>query len=48
MNRLSLLILAASLGGALHAQSTNPLIAESKATYTGVKNNFLKAADKMP
>ncbi len=48
MNRLSLLILAASLGGALDAQTTNPLIAEQKATYNGVKNNFLKAAEKMP
>lgn len=48
MNRLSLLIFAAALGGSLHAQSTNPLIAESKSIYTGIKNNFLKAAEKMP
>ncbi|HEY2016713.1 MAG TPA: DinB family protein [Bryobacteraceae bacterium] len=48
MNRSALLILAAALAGALQAQTTNPLIAESKAAYTGVKNNFLKAAEKMP
>lgn len=46
MNRTLLLILAASVAGALHAQ--NPLIAESKQAYTGIKNNLLKAADKMP
>jgi hypothetical protein len=34
-------------GCALQAQ-TNPLIAEAKATYTGVKNNLVKAAEKMP
>ncbi len=46
MNRTLLLILAASVAGALHAQ--NPMIAEGKAAYTGIKNNLLKAADKMP
>jgi hypothetical protein len=46
VNRTLLLILAASIAGALHAQ--NPLIAEGKAAYTGIKNNLLKAADKMP
>jgi hypothetical protein len=46
MNRTLLLILAASIAGALHAQ--NPLIADGKASYTGIKNNLLKAADKMP
>jgi len=40
------LILAASIAGALHAQ--NPLIAEGKTAYTSIKNNLLKAADKMP
>jgi hypothetical protein len=48
VNRTLLLILAASVAGALHAQTTNPLIAESKQAYTGLKNNLLKAADKMP
>src|SRR3954465_15088918 len=47
MNRTLLLILAASVSGALYAQ-TNPVITESKQAYTGVKNNLLKAADKMP
>lgn len=46
MNRTLLLILAASIAGTLHAQ--NPLIAEGKTAYTGIKNNLLKAADKMP
>ena len=48
MNRSLLLILAASIAGALHAQATNPLIADGKASYTPIKNNLLKAADKMP
>ena len=30
------------------AQSTNPLSAEVKGAYTNIKNNFLKAAEKMP
>jgi hypothetical protein len=47
MNRTALLILAAALTAALHAQ-TNPMIAEGKQSYTGVKNNLLKAAEKMP
>jgi len=46
MNRAALVIFAASLAGTLHAQ--NPLIGEAKQTYTGVKNNLLKAAEKMP
>jgi hypothetical protein len=46
VNRSLLLLLAASVAGSLHAQ--NPLIAEGKAAYTGIKNNLLKAADKMP
>lgn len=48
MTRSVLCIFAVSLAGALHAQNANPLIAEAKATYTGVKVNFLKAAEKMP
>jgi hypothetical protein len=47
MKRSLLLILAASLAGALQAQPA-PLIAEGKQSYTGIKNNLLKAADKMP
>ena len=49
MNRFAATLFALSLAGgcALQAQ-TNPLIAENKAAYNGVKNNLLKAADKMP
>ena len=47
MNRFALLILAASLSGGLYAQS-NPAIAEAKQMYEGVKNNLIKAAEKMP
>ena len=49
MKRLAVTILATSLAGgcALHGQ-TNPLIAEAKQQYAGIKNNLLRAADKMP
>jgi len=49
VNRFAATLLALSLAGgcALRAQ-TNPLIAENKAVYNNVKNNLLKAADKMP
>ena len=49
MNRFAATLFALSLAGgcALQAQ-TNPLIAEGKAAYNNVKNNLLKAADKMP
>jgi uncharacterized damage-inducible protein DinB len=30
------------------AQTTNPLSAEVKGAYTSIKNNFIKAAEKMP
>jgi hypothetical protein len=33
---------------AIQAQTANPLSAEAKQAYTGVKNNLLRAADKMP
>ena len=33
---------------AAQAQTANPLSAEAKQAYTGVKNNLLRAADKMP
>jgi uncharacterized damage-inducible protein DinB len=46
MFRSTLLILAAAC--ALQAQATNPLIAQGKATYTAVKNNIIKLAEKMP
>ncbi|HXB71187.1 MAG TPA: DinB family protein [Candidatus Acidoferrales bacterium] len=49
MNRFAASLFALSFAGscALQAQ-TNPLIAENKAAYTNVKNNLLKAAEKMP
>jgi hypothetical protein len=46
MNRTLLLVLAASMSGALYGQSA--LITEGKNAYNGIKNNLLKAADKMP
>jgi len=33
---------------ALQAQTTNPMIAEMKGRYTAVKNNLLKAVEKVP
>jgi len=48
VSRSTVLILAASLAGGLHAQNTNPLIAEARGSYNAVKNFLMKAADKMP
>jgi hypothetical protein len=48
MKRTSTTILALTLAAALHAQSTNPLSTELKASYTRIKTNFIKAAEKMP
>jgi hypothetical protein len=47
MNRAVVLILAASLAGALEAQTTS-LINETKQMYEGVKNNLIRAAEAMP
>lgn len=47
MNRTYLLILAATFAGAVHAQ-TAALVTEGKAAYNNIKNNLMKAADKMP
>ena len=41
------MIFAVSLAAGLQAQS-NPTIAEAKQMYEGVKNNLVKAAEKMP
>lgn len=41
-------MIALVLVGALHAQTANPLSTELKTSYTRVKNNFIKAAEKMP
>jgi hypothetical protein len=47
MNRPALLLLAASFGGVLHAQIPASLISDQKAAYTAIKNNLMKAAEKM-
>jgi len=47
VNRTVMLILAASVAGALNAQ-TSALITVGKNSYNQIKNNLLKAADKMP
>lgn len=47
MKRYSTILLASALAcSGLYAQ--NPLSTEVKAAYTNVKNNLLKAAEKMP
>jgi len=49
MNRSALFVLAASVAGVVYAQSPmSMLITAQKATYNGVKNNWLKTAEKMP
>jgi uncharacterized damage-inducible protein DinB len=49
VNRFATTLFALSLAGACALQAqTNPMIAENKGAYTNVKNNLLKAADKMP
>lgn len=45
MQRAAFVIFAASLAGLLYAQDP---ITEAKQQYTSVKNNLLKAAEKMP
>jgi hypothetical protein len=56
MNRYATFLLVAMLAVAAFAQTggqsqqaaPNPLSADAKAMYNGVKNNLLKMADKMP
>jgi len=48
MNRFAATIIALALAGALHAQTANPLSTELKTSYTRIKTNFIKAAEKMP
>jgi len=50
MTNSSLLMLAASLAGvaSLNAQTTNPLIAETKAAYNAEKGYLTRAAAAMP
>jgi uncharacterized damage-inducible protein DinB len=47
VNRCFILVLAAGCAGIVQAQ-TNPLIAEAKQAYNGIKNNLLKMADRVP
>ncbi len=48
MNRIFvMMIFAAFAGSVLPAQTSNPLSTEVKGSYTNIKNNILKAADKM-
>src|SRR2546428_6298788 len=42
------ILFAASLAGACALQAQNPLSAEAKQAYTAVKNNLIRAAEKMP
>src|SRR5213078_1418569 len=46
VKRVSLMILAAGVC-VLQAQ-TNPVVTAQKTTYNNLKNNFIKAAEKMP
>lgn len=50
MNRylLTILVVAAASACVTQAQTTNPLSTELKQAYNNVKNNILKAAEKMP
>lgn len=48
MTRFSTTMIALSLAGALQAQPANPLSTELKGAYTRVRDNFIKAAEKMP
>src|SRR5580658_10691994 len=50
MTRSFLLMFAVSLAGicSLHAQTTNPLIAETKQAYTSIKGYLTRAATAMP
>jgi hypothetical protein len=47
MTRLTILASTLALAGLLSAQS-NPLISEAKQSYTGVKNNLIRMAEKVP
>lgn len=45
---LMLLILSFAVATALSAQTANPLSTEAKQSYTGVKNNLVRMAEKVP
>lgn len=48
MNRLYCFGLAVCVAGVAFAQSGNPFSNDARTSYSGIKNNILKAADKMP
>src|SRR5256885_2077421 len=50
LKRNALILLAAALATSciLQAQTENPLSTEAKQAYTGIKNNLVKMAEKMP
>lgn len=48
MTRCYLILPATALAFAAMLQAQNPLSTETKQAYTGVKNNLIKAAEKMP
>lgn len=49
MHRYALGLLSTTLlCSALHAQTPNPTVTEMKAAYTAIKNNLIKAAEKVP
>lgn len=48
VNRISSLTLLACLAGATAVYAQNPLSADLKNSYNGIKNNITKAAEEMP
>lgn len=46
--RFSILAMATAFGAGFALAQDNPFSADAKTSYTGIKNNILKAADKMP
>lgn len=48
MNRAVFCLFAAAFANCVLQAQTNPLITEMKGNYTSVKNNLIRAAEKMP
>ncbi|MBI3694618.1 MAG: DinB family protein [Acidobacteria bacterium] len=48
MNRYLTMVFVAAIAANCALQAQNPLIAEAKQAYTGIKNNLTKMAEKMP
>jgi uncharacterized damage-inducible protein DinB len=47
VHRFSMLLIATAMAVVAHAQS-NPLSADAKRAFNGIKNNVLRSAEKMP